>query len=77
MGIGVNGPEALAYFMGHPQRTQKFEQNVAALNFSTRVSNPWVDPIGIAFGAEYRREEISGYVAPEYQENWIVGRKPW
>ncbi len=73
MGIGVNSPEALAYFMGYPQRTQKFEQNVAALNFSTRVSNPWVDPIGIAFGAEYRREEISGYVAPEYQENWIVG----
>lgn len=73
MGIGVNSPEALAYFMGRPERTQKFEQDVAALNFSTKVSNPWLDPIGVAFGVEYRREEISGYVAPEYQDGWIVG----
>lgn len=73
MGIDVNSPDALAYFMGYPQRTQKFEQDVAAVNFSTRVSNPWVDPIGVAFGVEYRREEISGHVAPEYQEGWIVG----
>jgi len=73
MGIGVNSPEALEYFMGRPERTQKFQQDVAALNFSTKVSNPWLDPIGVAFGVEYRREEISGYVAPEYQEGWIVG----
>ncbi|MBM0106565.1 TonB-dependent receptor [Steroidobacter sp. S1-65] len=73
MGIGVNSPEALAYFMGHPERTQKFEQDVAALNFSTEVNNPWLDPIGVAFGVEYRREEISGYVDSQYQEGWIVG----
>ena len=73
MGIGVNSPEALAYFMGHPARTQKFEQDAAALNFSTNVANPWLDPIGVAFGVEYRREEISGEVDPQYQEGWIVG----
>ena len=73
MGIGVNSPETLAYFMGRPERTQKFEQDAAALNFSTNVSNPWLDPIGVAFGVEYRREEISGHVDPQYQEGWIVG----
>jgi iron complex outermembrane receptor protein len=73
MGIGVNDPSALDYFMGWPQRTQKFQQDVAALNFRTSVENPWLDPIGIAFGAEWRREEISGYVDPQYQDGWIVG----
>ncbi len=37
------------------------------------VDNPWLDPIGFAFGVEYRREEISGYVDPQYQDGWIVG----
>lgn len=73
MGIGMNSPEALAYFMGRPERTQQFEQDAAALNFSTSFVNPWLDPIGLAFGVEYRREEISGYVDPQYQEGWIVG----
>lgn len=73
MGIGVNSPEALEYFMGYPQRTQQFKQDAAALNFKTDLSNPWVDPIGVAFGIEYRREEISGYVDPQYQDGWIVG----
>jgi iron complex outermembrane receptor protein len=73
MGIGVNSQEAVDYFMGHPQRTQQFQQDVAALNFSTQFANPWLDPIGFAFGVEYRREEISGYVDPQYEEGWIVG----
>ncbi|MDY6948812.1 MAG: TonB-dependent receptor, partial [Pseudomonadota bacterium] len=73
MGIGVNSAEALAYFMGRPQRSQQFEQDAAALNFSTNLANPWLDPVGLAFGVEYRREEISGYVEPQYREGWIVG----
>lgn len=73
MGIGVNDPSALEYFMGWPQREQQFEQDVAAINFSTSLDNPWLDPIGVAFGAEWRREEISGHVEPEYQDGWIVG----
>ena len=73
MGVGVNDPAALEYFMGRPQREQRFQQDVAALNFSTNVDNPWLDPIGVAFGVEYRKEEISGSVDPQYQEGWIVG----
>lgn len=73
MGIGVNTPEAVAYVMGEPHRTQQFQQDVAAVNFSTNLDNPWVDPIGLAFGGEYRREEISGYVDPQYEAGWIVG----
>lgn len=73
MGIGVNEPGAYDYFMGTPWRDQQFEQDVAALNFSTNVVNPWLDPIGIAFGVEHRRESISGYVEDQYASGWIVG----
>ncbi len=73
MGIGVNDPGALDYFMGVPERRQRFEQDVAAVNFSTNVANPWLDPIGIAFGAEHRREEISGSVDEQYQNGWTYG----
>ncbi len=73
MGVGVNDPSALDYFMGRPAREQQFRQDVAALNFRTNVDNPWLDPIGFAFGVEYRREAISGYVDPQYQDGWIVG----
>lgn len=73
MGIGVNSQEAVNYVMGRPERTQEFQQDVAALNFTTNLANPWLDPIGMAFGVEWRKEEISGSVAPEYQEGWIVG----
>ncbi len=73
MGVGVNDATALDYFMGRPAREQTFKQDVAALNFRTNVENPWLDPIGFAFGVEYRREAISGYVDSQYQEGWIVG----
>ncbi len=60
--------------MGRPERTQKFEQEVAALELQHqgRAIRGSI-PSAFAFGVEYRREEISGYVAPEYQDGWIVG----
>lgn len=73
MGVGVNDAAALDYFMGEPAREQKFEQDVAALNFSTNVANAWVDPIGVAFGVEHRREKISGHVDEQYQSGWAFG----
>lgn len=73
MGIGVNADGAYDYFMGNPSRKQKFQQDVAAVNFSTNIVNPWLDPIGIAFGIEHRRESISGHVDEQYESGWIVG----
>lgn len=72
-GIGVNDDEALSYFLGRPERDQRFQQDVAAINFSTSIANPWLEPIGIAFGAEHRREEISGDVEEQYQSGWTYG----
>jgi len=73
MGIGVNSQAAVDYIMGTPTREQRFEQNVAALNFTTDVPGFGDMPIGLAFGAEYRREEISGFVEERYQSGWRVG----
>jgi outer membrane receptor protein involved in Fe transport len=73
MGIGVNEPGAYDYFMGRPYREQRFQQNVFAVNATTSFTNPWLEPIGFAIGAEYRTEEISGVVDPQYSSGWIVG----
>ncbi len=73
MGIGVNSQAAVNYIMGRPERDQRFQQDVAAMNFSTNFDNPWTRPVGLAFGAEWRKEQISGFVAPEFQNGWIVG----
>lgn len=73
MGVDVNSQEAIDYIIGDPTRHQRFEQQVAAVNFSTNLANPWTGPIGLAFGAEHRREEISGTVAEVYRNNWQFG----
>jgi iron complex outermembrane receptor protein len=74
MGIGVNEQSAVDYIMGTPMRRQQFEQDVAAVNFTTSLHNvPWFSPIGFAFGLEHRRESIDGQVDPQYQSGWSVG----
>ena len=76
--FGIYGPTAsqtagLNYFMGLPTRDETIKQDVAALNFSSNITNPWLKPIGIAFGAERRREAINGYADPYSQSNWVSG----
>jgi len=73
MGIGVNSPEAIDYVTGLPSRQQIFKQDVAALNFNTKIPNGLVDDIGLAFGIEHRKEQISGTVAPGSETGWIAG----
>lgn len=74
MGIGVNSQEAIDYIVGTPARRQRFQQDVAALNFNTDFANPWsAAPVGIAFGAEYRKEQVSGSVEEQYQSGWNAG----
>lgn len=73
MGIGVNSQAAVNYIMGSPYADRRIQQDVASLNFSTNVSNPWLKPIGLAFGVESRKEQISSYVPPEYAAGWYSG----
>jgi len=72
-GVGVASQEALDYVLGEPLRTQEFEQDVAAFNFSSAVSDGWAGPISVAFGAEYRKEKMTGVVDPQYEANWKYG----
>lgn len=73
MGVGVNSQAAIDYVLGFIYRNQRFQEDVGGINFSTRVANPWFEPIGLAFGAEHRRESVSGYVPPEDQSGWFTG----
>lgn len=86
--IGTNGatPEAIAYVLYNglqPERRQRLTQQVAALSFST--NNLFELPAGgvsLAFGGEWRKEEVSGSVEALYRPivaggvttgTWIYG----
>jgi outer membrane receptor protein involved in Fe transport len=73
MGIGVNSQAAVDYIMGEPYADRRIQQDVASLNVSTNIENPWLKPIGLAFGVESREEQISSYVPPEYAAGWYSG----
>lgn len=73
LGVGVASDEALNYVLGRPRREQSFIQDVAAINFSTNELEGWAGPISIAFGAEYRSEEMDGEVDSQYSTGWKYG----
>lgn len=72
-GTGVNSQAVVDYIVGDPFRIQTFKQDVAALNFNTKIENGLIDPIGLAFGVERRRESISGEISPGADSGWVVG----
>lgn len=86
--LGTNGasPEAIAYVLYNgrqPLRKQTLKQEVAAINFSTNsLVDLWAGPISVAFGAESRKESVTGSVDQLYQPivangvttgTWIYG----
>lgn len=77
IGVGGVSAEAIDYIFNggdQPLRTQTLEQTVSALNFSTRnLFENWQGPVSIAFGAEARREAVSGVVDPQFSSGWIYG----
>jgi iron complex outermembrane recepter protein len=75
-GIGVNSPETVSYIMGNPYTDTRFQQDVAALNVSTDISNPWLKPIGLAFGVEHRREQSAAATPAFAQSGWYSGNFP-
>jgi hypothetical protein len=57
-----------------PQRLQSLRQDVAAASLSTNeLFNTWQGPVSRAFGAEYRRERVTGYVDPQFNTGWLYG----
>lgn len=73
LGVGVASDAALDYVLGRPRREQSFIQDVAAINFSTSDIEGWAGPISLAFGAEYRSEEMDGEVDSQYSSGWKYG----
>lgn len=72
-GTGVADPASFDYFLGDPYRDQKVQQTVAGINLSLTPFQTWAGDVGVAVGGEYRKEEISGFVPPEFQGGFQVG----
>lgn len=66
-GIGVADPAAIDYILGDPYRDQVLEQTVVGANFSFNPFATWAGDVSVAVGAEYRKEEIDGFVPAEFQ----------
>ncbi len=66
-GIGVADPAAIDYILGDPYRDQVLEQTVVGANFSFTPFATWAGDVSVAVGAEYRKEEIDGFVPEEFQ----------
>ncbi len=86
LGVGGASQAAINYVLYNgqqPLRTQTLTQDVAALNFSTNnLFDIWAGPVSLAFGAEYRKEQVDGFVDPLFQPivangvtsgTWIYG----
>ena len=67
LGTGVANPAAIAYVLGNPYRDERVEQYNAAANISLTPFATWAGDVSVALGGEYRKEQISGYVPPEFQ----------
>ncbi len=74
MGVGVNSQAAFNYVMGEAWRHEKLSQDVAAVSVSGEPFDLWAGPVSLAFGAEHRREEVSGTVDEASARNdWYAG----
>ncbi|UAK26513.1 TonB-dependent receptor [Sphingomonas nostoxanthinifaciens] len=70
--LGLHGgPSAAAlayiYGSGQPYRDETIKENVASISTSGEVFNLPGGPAAIAFGGEWRKEQIKGYVPQQYQ----------
>ncbi|UIJ46353.1 TonB-dependent receptor [Sphingomonas cannabina] len=75
--IGVGGitQEALDYIFGpgQPERFQTIKQDVAAVSVNGTLFRLPAGPVAVAFGGEWRREQVDGTVDPLYQSGWQYG----
>ena len=75
--LGTTGPSsaALAYIYGaaQPQRDQTIKQDVAAASINGAIFDLPGGPVAIAFGGEWRKEQIDGTVDPQFNTGWLYG----
>ena len=67
LGVGVANPAAIDYVLGDPYRDEVVEQFVAGANLSFTPFATWAGDVSMAIGAEYREEQIRGFVPTEFQ----------
>ena len=63
MGLGVNSQAAIDYVFAspeHPQRNQRFAQDVYALTVNGEPFDIWAGPVSLALGVEHRKEGVRG-----------------
>lgn len=76
-GIGVTSQATMDYvFMSpeHPQRNQRFGQDVFAATLNGEPFDIWAGPVSLAVGAEHRKEKVSGRSDPVSMINgWSSG----
>src|SRR3546814_9512303 len=67
--------EALAYIYGaqQPQRDQTIKQDVAAATINGELFDLPGGAAAVAFGAEWRKEQIGGTVDPQFNSGWLYG----
>ena len=77
IGIGGVTQAAIDYVFNNgqqPQRFQSLRQDVAAISFSTNdLFETWAGDVSFAFGGEYRRERVDGFVDPQFNSGWLYG----
>lgn len=77
IGIGGVTQAAIDYVFNNgaqPQRYQSLRQDVVALSFSTNnLFATWAGDVSFAFGGEYRRERVGGFVDPQFNSGWLYG----
>ncbi len=75
--LGTSGPSAaaLAYIYGaaQPQRDETIKEDVASASVSGEVIDLPGGPAAIAFGGEWRKEQINGSVDPIFNSGWLYG----
>lgn len=75
--LGIGGPSAaaLAYIYGaaQPQRDQTIRQDVAAASVNGALFKLPGGVAAIAFGGEWRKEQIDGSVDPQFSSGWLYG----
>ncbi len=77
MGLGVNSQAAINYVFAspeHPQRNQRFAQDVYAFTLNGEPFSIWAGPVSLALGAEHRKEAVRGRADPISLINgWFAG----
>jgi len=75
LGTGGVSAAALGYIYGaaQPQRDQTIKQDVAAASVNGALFKLPGGAAAIAFGGEWRKEQIDGTVDPQFSSGWLYG----